>query len=92
MLKARTLTIFLALVAVSVWPARQLRTEFMPSLNEGTLMYMPTSLPGMSMTKAAETLQTQDKIIKTFSEVASVYGKAGRADQGGPKSGLWARR
>src|SRR5712675_1196671 len=80
-LKAKTLTIFLALVAlaVSLWPARQLGTEFMPSLNEGTLMYMPTTLPGLSVTKAAEILQTQNKIIKTFPEVESVYGKAGRA-------------
>jgi Cu(I)/Ag(I) efflux system membrane protein CusA/SilA len=81
-LKAKTLTIFLALVAlaVSLWPAQQLGTEFMPSLNEGTLMYMPTTLPGVSVTKAAEILQTQNKIIKTFPEVASVYGKAGRAE------------
>src|SRR4030081_2410072 len=81
-LKAKTLTIFLAAVAlvVSLWPARQLGTEFMPSLNEGTLMYMPTTLPGVSVTKAAEILQTQNKIIKTFPEVASVYGKAGRAE------------
>ena len=81
-LKAKTLTIFLALVAlaVSLWPARQLGTEFMPSLNEGTLMYMPTTLPGLSVTKAAEILQTQNKVIKTFPEVESVYGKAGRAE------------
>ena len=81
-LKAKTLTIFLALVAlaVSLWPARQLGTEFMPSLNEGTLMYMPTTLPGVSVTKAAEILQTQNKVIKTFPEVESVYGKAGRAE------------
>jgi copper/silver efflux system protein len=81
-LKAKTLTILLALVAlaVSLWPARQLGTEFMPSLNEGTLMYMPTTLPGLSVTKAAEILQTQNRIIKTFPEVASVYGKAGRAE------------
>src|SRR6202158_970401 len=52
----------------------------MPSLNEGTLMYMPTTLPGLSVTKAAEILQTQNKVIKTFPEVASVYGKAGRAE------------
>src|SRR5438477_12877716 len=52
----------------------------MPSLNEGTLMYMPTTLPGLSVTKAAEILQTQNKIIKTFPEVESVYGKAGRAE------------
>ena len=51
----------------------------MPTLNEGTLFFMPASLPGMSVTKAAELLQTQDKIIKSFPEVASVYGKAGRA-------------
>ena len=52
----------------------------MPTLNEGTLLYMPSSLPGMSITKAAELLQTQDRIIKSFPEVASVFGKAGRAN------------
>src|SRR5215207_10051826 len=51
----------------------------MPELNEGTLMYMPTTLPGLSITKAAELLAMQDRIIKSFPEVASVYGKAGRA-------------
>jgi Cu(I)/Ag(I) efflux system membrane protein CusA/SilA len=81
-LGAKTLTIVLALavLAISIWPARQLGTEFMPSLNEGTLMYMPTTLPGISVTKTAELLQTQNRIIKTFPEVASVYGKAGRAE------------
>lgn len=80
-LKAKTLTILLALavLGVSVWPARQLGSEFMPTLNEGTLMYMPTTLPGLSVTKAAELLQTQNQIIRSFPEVASVYGKAGRA-------------
>jgi Cu(I)/Ag(I) efflux system membrane protein CusA/SilA len=80
-LKAKTLTILLALLAlgITIWPARQLGSEFMPNLNEGTLMYMPTTLPGISVTKAAELLQTQDRIIKSFPEVASVYGKAGRA-------------
>ncbi|WP_279480194.1 CusA/CzcA family heavy metal efflux RND transporter [Aureimonas sp. SK2] len=80
-LRAKTLTILLAVVAlgVTVWPARQIGSEFMPNLNEGTLMYMPTTLPGLSVTKAAELLQTQDRIIKSFPEVASVYGKAGRA-------------
>jgi Cu(I)/Ag(I) efflux system membrane protein CusA/SilA len=58
----------------------RLGTEFMPTLNEGTLLYMPTSLPGMSITKAAELMQTQNRIIKSFPEVASVYGKAGRAN------------
>ena len=48
----------------------QLGSEFMPTLNEGTLLYMPTTLPGLSVTKAAELLQTQDRIIKTFPEVA----------------------
>lgn len=80
-LKAKVFTILAALVVlgVSVWPARQIGSEFMPTLNEGTLMYMPTTLPGLSVTKAAELLQTQDRIIKSFPEVSSVYGKAGRA-------------
>src|SRR3546814_47742 len=51
----------------------------MPTLNEGTLLYMPASLPGMSVTKASELLQQQDRIIKGFPEVESVFGKAGRA-------------
>ena len=80
-LQAKTLTIIIALaaLAVTIFPMRQIGTEFMPSLNEGTLMYMPTTLPGLSITKAAELLQMQDRIIKSFPEVASVYGKAGRA-------------
>jgi Cu(I)/Ag(I) efflux system membrane protein CusA/SilA len=75
-------TIVLALIAlgVSVYPAAKLGSEFMPTLNEGTLLYMPASLPGMSITKAAELMQTQNKLIKSFPEVASVYGKAGRAN------------
>jgi Cu(I)/Ag(I) efflux system membrane protein CusA/SilA len=78
----KKLTIALALVvlAVSYWPASRLGSEFMPTLDEGTLLYMPSSLPGMSITKAAEVLQTQDKIIKSFPEVSSVFGKAGRAN------------
>ena len=80
-LKAKGLTIALAAIvlAVSVWPASKLGSEFMPTLNEGTLFYMPTTLPGLSITKAAELLQTQNKIIKSFPEVESVWGKAGRA-------------
>jgi Cu(I)/Ag(I) efflux system membrane protein CusA/SilA len=80
-LKAKTLTILLAIaaLAVTISPARQLGSEFMPSLYEGTLLYMPTTLPGISITKSAELLQTQDRIIKSFPEVESVYGKAGRA-------------
>src|SRR5437660_9387007 len=80
-LRAKTLVLVLAVavLAVTMWPARQLGTEFMPNLNEGTLLYMPTTLPGISVTKAGELMQTQDKIIRSFPEVASVYGKAGRA-------------
>ena len=58
-------------LAATAWPAAQLGSEFMPSLNEGTLLYMPVTLPGLSVTKAAELLQTQDRIIKSFPEVAS---------------------
>jgi Cu(I)/Ag(I) efflux system membrane protein CusA/SilA len=78
----KKLTIALALLAlgISIYPATKLGSEFMPTLNEGTLLYMPASLPGMSITKAAELMQTQNKIIKSFPEVSSVYGKAGRAN------------
>ena len=76
------ITIALAVIAlgVSAYPVRHIGSEFMPTLNEGTLFYMPVSLPSMSITKAAELLQTQDKIIKSFPEVESVFGKAGRAN------------
>jgi copper/silver efflux system protein len=74
-----TVGIALAVLAVSVWPLMRIGSEFMPTLNEGTLFYMPTTLPGLSVTKAAELVQTQNKIIKSFPEVASVFGKAGRA-------------
>lgn len=80
-LKAKTLTIALAVVVlvVTAYPATRVGSEFMPTLNEGTIFYMPTTLPGLSITKAAELLQTQNKIIKGFPEVRSVWGKAGRA-------------
>ena len=77
--KAATILIALIVLVGSLWPASRMGTEFMPNLNEGTLLYMPTTLPGLSVTKAAELLQTQNKIIKTFPEVALVWGKAGRA-------------
>jgi Cu(I)/Ag(I) efflux system membrane protein CusA/SilA len=77
--KAATILVAIVVLGVSSWPASKLGSEFMPSLNEGTLFYMPVTLPGISVTKAAELLQTQDKIIKSFPEVASVWGKAGRA-------------
>jgi Cu(I)/Ag(I) efflux system membrane protein CusA/SilA len=80
-LRARVFTIVIALVALAatVWPARQLGSEFMPALDEGTIMYMPTTLPGLSVTKAAELMQMQDRIIRSFPEVDTVFGKAGRA-------------
>ncbi|MDD5329261.1 MAG: CusA/CzcA family heavy metal efflux RND transporter [Sulfuricella sp.] len=78
--KKTTIAAALVALAVSVYPASKLGSEFMPTLNEGSLLYMPASLPGMSITKAAELVQTQDKIIKSFPEVSSVWGKAGRAN------------
>jgi len=69
----------IAILGATAWPAIQLGSEFMPSLNEGTLLFMPVTLPGLSVTKAAELVQTQDRIIKSFPEVRSVFGKAGRA-------------
>jgi Cu(I)/Ag(I) efflux system membrane protein CusA/SilA len=81
-LKAKGLTVALALAVLiaSFWPAARLGSEFMPNLNEGTLLYMPTTLPGLSIAKASELVQTQNKIIKSFPEVESVLGKAGRAE------------
>lgn len=80
-LRAKLATIALAIVVlgVTVIPASRLGSEFMPALNEGTILYMPTTLPGLSMTKAAELIQVQDRILKSFPEVDAVYGKAGRA-------------
>jgi len=77
--KTFTITLALAILAATAWPAMQLGSEFMPTLNEGTLMFMPVTLPGLSVTKAGQLLQTQDRIIKGFPEVASVFGKSGRA-------------
>ncbi|MBN9577702.1 MAG: efflux RND transporter permease subunit [Alphaproteobacteria bacterium] len=74
------ISIALVILAASAYPVLHTGSEFMPTLNEGTLMYMPVSLPSMSITKAAELIQVQDRIIKSFPEVASVFGKAGRAD------------
>jgi Cu(I)/Ag(I) efflux system membrane protein CusA/SilA len=80
-LRIPVLTVLASVVVLGVtaWPMSRLGSEFMPSLNEGTLLFMPVTLPGLSVTKAAELLQTQDRIIKSFPEVASVFGKAGRA-------------
>ena len=78
--KKVTIAIAVVVMIVSAYPASRLGSEFMPTLDEGSLLYMPASLPGMSITKAAEVMQTQNKIIKSFPEVGSVYGKAGRAN------------
>ena len=80
-LRHKVLAVLVAfgMLGASVYPAMRLGSEFMPTLNEGTIMYMPTTLPGLSITKSAELLQIQNRIIKTFPEVESVFGKAGRA-------------
>jgi Cu(I)/Ag(I) efflux system membrane protein CusA/SilA len=80
-LRWKKLTVFLALAVLlaSAYPASKLGSEFMPTLNEGTLLFMPMSLPGLSVTKAAEIMETHNRILKSFPEVESVFGKAGRA-------------
>ncbi len=78
--KKTTILLALLVLGISLYPLTKLGSEFMPTLNEGTLLYMPATLPGLSVTKAAEIMQTQNKIIKSFPEVASVFGKAGRAN------------
>ena len=75
-----TLVVALLVLVASAWPLRQLGSEFMPPLDEGDLLYMPTALAGLSVAKAAELLQQTDRLIKTIPEVQSVYGKAGRAE------------
>ncbi|MFN2167461.1 MAG: efflux RND transporter permease subunit [Anaerolineae bacterium] len=81
-LRWRWLVVVLGIVAVaSIWyPMSHLGSEFMPPLWEGDLLYMPTTFPGISITKAKELLQQTNKIIKSFPEVESVLGKVGRAD------------
>ena len=76
----RTLAVATVLLLLSLWPLQHIGGEFMPKLDEGDLLYMPTALPGLSAGKAAELLQQTDRLIKTVPEVASVYGKAGRAE------------
>src|SRR3974377_2106342 len=66
--KATVILAALAILVISVWPAMRLGTEFMPTLNEGTLFYIPTTLPGFSVTKAAQLLQNTKKTTKTFPE------------------------
>ena len=68
------------LLLLSLWPMTRLGSEFIPPLDEGDVLYMPTTLPGVSPGKAAEILQQTDRILKTFPEVETVFGKVGRAD------------
>ena len=70
----------LLVMATTVPVYFQLGHEFMPPLNEGTILYMPTTLPGMSVTQAQQLMETQDRILKSFPEVLTVFGKSGRAD------------
>lgn len=75
-----TLALGSAALVLSVIPMLRLGSEFMPPLEEGTLLYMPSALPGMSAGKTAQLLQLTDRMIKTVPEVAHVFGKAGRAE------------
>jgi Cu(I)/Ag(I) efflux system membrane protein CusA/SilA len=75
-----TLVCALLILLSSLWPLSQLGSEFMPELDEGDLMYMPTTYPGVSIGKARELLQQTDKLIATLPEVKSVFGKVGRAE------------
>ncbi|MEQ8228785.1 MAG: efflux RND transporter permease subunit [Rhodospirillales bacterium] len=74
-----TIVVAALFFVASLWPLQHIGSEFMPPLDEGDLLYMPTALPGLSAGKAAELLQQTDRLIKTVPEVATVYGKAGRA-------------
>ena len=79
--RPKTTLIIAALVfATTAWPASRLGGEFLPAMNEGDLLYMPSALPGLSAAKASELLQQTDRMIKTVPEVQSVFGKAGRAE------------
>lgn len=69
-----------AIVVLGIWPLMNIGSEFMPDLDEGDLMYMPTTFPGISIGKAQELLQQTDKLIRTVPEVKRVFGKIGRAD------------
>jgi len=75
-----TLVVTALLLVVGLWPATQLGTEFMPPLDEGDLMYMPTTYPGISVDKAREILQQTDRMISKVPEVKRVFGKIGRAE------------
>ena len=81
MTRPKTTLVLAALAfATTAWPLTRLGGEFMPQLDEGDLLYMPSALPGLSTYKASELLQQTDRLIKTVPEVDSVFGKAGRAE------------
>ena len=75
-----TLLVAVLLLSATVIPLTKLGSEFMPPLDEGDILYMPTTYPGLSITKARELLQQTDKILRTFPEVETVFGKVGRAE------------
>lgn len=75
-----TLVIAAIIAAVTIWPMSRLGGEFMPPLDEGDLLYMPSALPGISAGKVTQLLQQTDRLIKTVPEVHSVFGKVGRAE------------
>lgn len=75
-----TILLALLVLASALWPLQRIGSEFMPPLDEGDLMYMPTTYPGISIGKARELLQQTDKLIRTVPEVESVFGKIGRAE------------
>ncbi|MFO1255408.1 MAG: efflux RND transporter permease subunit [Sphingomonadaceae bacterium] len=76
----RTLVAAALVFATTLWPLNQIGGEFLPQMNEGDLLYMPSALPGLSAAEAGKLLQQTDRLIKTVPEVESVFGKAGRAD------------
>jgi Cu(I)/Ag(I) efflux system membrane protein CusA/SilA len=85
----RAVVLAVLLTVVASWvPWRRIGSEFMPPLNEGTILFMPTTLPGLSVARARQLLRTQDSILATFPEVASVWGKAGRANTATDPAGL----
>jgi Cu(I)/Ag(I) efflux system membrane protein CusA/SilA len=75
-----TLGAALVILLITIFPFKRLGSEFMPPLNEGTLLYMPTAVPGMSITEATKILQIQDRQLKKIPEAVTVFGKAGQAD------------
>jgi Cu(I)/Ag(I) efflux system membrane protein CusA/SilA len=81
-MRHRGLTVLAALLllASTAWPLARIGSEFMPPLDEGDILYMPTTFPGISITRAGELLQQTDRILATFPEVATVFGKVGRAE------------